>query len=205
MTPKKFVYKYYPFALEAEKDTGIPAIAIMAQAALESGWGKRAIGNNIFGIKKTGQDCDFQKVLTTEYSTDKNNFEGFDIESMVFDEDKNLYEFKVWQNFADYPTPKEAFLAHSQLLLTDRYKSALRWRYSPVRYLVEIWRLGYATDPDYEQKMGNMVKSIKRRLPDKVREIIREIVRIKSIEAERFTENPDKEVELEEKLKNRIK
>ena len=38
MTPKDFVKKYKPFALESEKKTGISHLFILAQAALESGW-----------------------------------------------------------------------------------------------------------------------------------------------------------------------
>jgi len=165
MTSKGFVTKYYPFALEAEKQTSVPAIAIMAQAALESGWGKYAIGNNIFGIKfKTG-DWKSQTVLTTEYSSDPKAFKYENVKSKVYDKKSGKYKFKVWQYFADYKTPKDAFLAHSRLLLTNRYKHCLRWTYSPKRYLIAVWRSGYATDINYGKKMCDMVDSIERRLP----------------------------------------
>jgi peptidoglycan hydrolase FlgJ len=45
-----FVAKYMPYAKKTEAATGISAIFIVAQAALESGWGKHSIGNNVFGI-----------------------------------------------------------------------------------------------------------------------------------------------------------
>ena len=51
MTPKDFVKKYKPFALESEKKTGISHLFTLAQAALESRWGERAEGYNFFGIK----------------------------------------------------------------------------------------------------------------------------------------------------------
>ena len=53
MTPQQFVNTYLPFARLTEKKTGISAIAILAQAALESSWGERAVGNALFGIKDT--------------------------------------------------------------------------------------------------------------------------------------------------------
>jgi flagellum-specific peptidoglycan hydrolase FlgJ len=164
MTPDKFIQKYYPYAKEAEKETGIPAIAVIAQAALESGWGKRAIGNNLFGIKYRKGDWNYQRVLTTEHADSLKAFNPEDVVSIDYIPSTNKYKFKVYQKFADYPTPTEAFLAHSRLLLTERYKDALRWRYSPVRYLVAVWRSGYATDVNYGKKMGKMVESIEKRM-----------------------------------------
>ncbi len=52
---KEFFKTLLPAALEAEKIYGVPASVTLAQAALESGWGKHAIGGyNIFGIKGKG-------------------------------------------------------------------------------------------------------------------------------------------------------
>ena len=207
MTPKEFIHKYYPYAKEVEKETTIPAIAILAQAALESGWGRSAIGNNIFGIKYKKGDWKYQEVLTTEYSSKPDAFRGQKIKSIIYDTKAKKYKYKIWQYFADYPTPKEAFLKHAELLLSKRYEPALKWNYSPVRYLIAVWKLGYATDPDYDDKVRGMVNGVEKRLPkeDKVyfREIIENIEMIKSIEAILYTV-PDK-VELEQKLLNRIK
>ena len=47
MTPKEFVAWIYP---AAERIGEISPLFVTAQAALESGWGKSAIGNNLFGI-----------------------------------------------------------------------------------------------------------------------------------------------------------
>ena len=74
ITSQQFVNKCYPFALQVQEVTGIPAISILAQAALESDWGKKAIGNNIFGIKFRKGDYGYQEVLTTEYSSDRKAF-----------------------------------------------------------------------------------------------------------------------------------
>jgi len=164
MNPSEFVTKYYPFGLEVEKETSIPAIAILAQAALESGWGKSAIGNNLFGIKFRKGDYECREVLTTEYSDSHDEWKGKNVKSKVYIPEINKYRYKVWQYFADYKTPKDAFLRHSKLLLTDRYKHSLRWKHSPKRYLISVWRSGYATDWNYGRKMCDMVDSINRRL-----------------------------------------
>jgi flagellar protein FlgJ len=164
MNPEQFVKKYYPYAVEAEEETGIPAIAVLSQAALESGWGKKAIGNNLFGVKYRKGDWGYQKVLTTEYSANRDAFNGQEIKSVVYLKDINKYQFKLWCYFADYASPKDAFIAHSELLLTERYKHALRWKHSPKRYLIAIANSKYATDPNYARKMCQMVDSVKKRL-----------------------------------------
>lgn len=162
ITPNEFVKKYYPYAQQIESETGIPALAIMAQAALESSWGTKAIGNNLFGIKYKEGDSLYQEVLTTEYNKDENKFKEYVSREWI--PGSKLWKFKVWLKFADYDTPLEAFRAHSRLLLSNRYKHALKWKYSPLRYLIAVWRAGYATDPNYGKKMSEMIYSVKKRL-----------------------------------------
>ena len=145
-----FLKEIKPHTDAIEKKHGIPSVAIMAQAALESGWGRKRIGNNLFGIKYSGTGkC--QRVLTTEYSKNPNAFKEEDIKSMEKVGDK--YRFKVWQDFADYDSIEDCIIKHNALLLSGRYLEARRWVYSPKRYLVSIWRLGYATDLLYGYKI----------------------------------------------------
>ena len=172
MTPDEFLTKFYPFAKEVEEETEIPAIAILAQAAHESGWGRSAIGNNVFGIKYRKGDWKYQEVLTTEYSERPDAFAGQRIKSCEYVKEINKYKFKIWQYFADYPTPKEAFMAHARLLLNNRYKGALRWKDNPKRYMIAVWRAGYASDPDYGRKICAVIDSVVKRLPDQEREQI---------------------------------
>ena len=51
MTPKEFIKTYKPYALETERKTGISHLFILAQSALETGWGNSAPGNMMFGVK----------------------------------------------------------------------------------------------------------------------------------------------------------
>lgn len=53
MTPSEFVKTYYKYAKQTQDKTGIDARFILAQAALETGWGKSVPGNMFFGIKDT--------------------------------------------------------------------------------------------------------------------------------------------------------
>ncbi|XYJ11822.1 glycoside hydrolase family 73 protein [Telluria sp. B2] len=51
MPPTAFLAMLVPAAQACQRSTGIPASFTLAQAALESGWGARAPGNNLFGVK----------------------------------------------------------------------------------------------------------------------------------------------------------
>jgi len=51
MPPSAFLAMMVGPAQACQRATGIPASLILAQAALESGWGVRCPGNNLFGIK----------------------------------------------------------------------------------------------------------------------------------------------------------
>ncbi len=164
MTPNQFIEKYRPFAALVEHEYLVPAVAILAQAALESGWGKSAIGNNIFGIKYRKGDWGVQQVLTTEYFTNRKDFAKLKPISVEFKQGLNKFKIVLRSEFADYRTPFEAFQEHAKLLLTDRYYHCLRWRNDPKRYLIAVWRSGYATDPNYGRKMCAMVDSINKRL-----------------------------------------
>jgi flagellar protein FlgJ len=154
MKPEQFIKDLYPAAKSIEKKSGIPAVAIIAQAALESDWGKKAIGNNIFGIK----DKNGVLTLTTEYSDDPHYFDGYKVESKELVGKK--WMFKVWLRFAQYESVEACLTAHNRLLMSDRYKPCLRWKHSPKRYLIAIWRAGYASDKDYGKKVlgGNYEK-----------------------------------------------
>jgi flagellar protein FlgJ len=46
-----FVQKMWPLAVQAGKTLGVDPRHVVAQAALETGWGQAAAGNNFFGIK----------------------------------------------------------------------------------------------------------------------------------------------------------
>ncbi|TAN18824.1 MAG: peptidoglycan hydrolase [Chitinophagaceae bacterium] len=143
---KTFVDTYRPYAEQSEKETGIPALFSLAQAALESGWGKNVKGNNMFGIKArpNAMPDDEQLILTTEYNKRKHLWE----------------KIKAW--FRKYKTPKESFTDHALFLLSNpRYKKALEYKQYPQRFAQEVAEAGYATDPNYAQKLITIMKMIK--------------------------------------------
>lgn len=65
---QKFIMRIRKGAVESQKETGIFASVTLAQGALESGWGKNAVNNNLFGIKADSSWTGPKAYLaTTEY------------------------------------------------------------------------------------------------------------------------------------------
>lgn len=48
---KNFAKNIWPQITQAAQTLGVPPVAVLAQTALETGWGASAAGNNLFGIK----------------------------------------------------------------------------------------------------------------------------------------------------------
>ncbi|MBC7777253.1 MAG: glucosaminidase domain-containing protein [Phycisphaerae bacterium] len=169
MLPKNFVSSYLPFAQEAQAATRISALAILAQAALESGWGDRAVGNMFFGIKDTdkGKTGKGQLLVTTEYLKTPNQRNLFpEVISVTWNERRNRWKYVVKDWFRKYDTPAGSFKDHAQFfILNPRYAVAMANASDPIRFLQEVAKAGYATAPDYAKVLTQLVKMIQRNLP----------------------------------------
>lgn len=166
MTIQEFVKTYYAFAKTSEEKTGVPALVILAQAGLESAWGKSAPGNMFFGVKdKDGINGNEQLLRTSEYlATDKAKFP--EILSIKWDVTKKLYHYVVRDYFRKYNSPEESFTDHAKMLSTlGRYKPAMTVRHDPYLFATAIKACGYATDPDYAQKLHKLIDQIKIHIP----------------------------------------
>lgn len=163
MKPKEFAEQYWPFALATQEKTGIPAIAILAQAALESGWGKAAPGNMFFGVKDTdGINGNEQLLRTTEYSKRADlKFPVIYSVTPVIRNGQKYFKYVVRDYFRKYETPEECFTDHANLFLKNkRYQKALEVRHDAHRFIQEIAKAGYATDPDYADKLGSIARTL---------------------------------------------
>lgn len=167
MKPNEFVKSYFPFALQTESKTGISAIAILAQAALESSWGKAAPGNMFFGIKDTdGINGNEQLLTTTEYSR-RSDLKFPEIISVVpvVKGGVKMFKYKVKDYFRKYKTPEESFTDHAQFFLKNkRYRDALKVKNDPYAFIEAIAKAGYATAPDYASVLKKVAKSIEKHL-----------------------------------------
>lgn len=163
-----FISNYYVYARQTQKKTGISAIAILAQAALESAWGRSAPGNMFFGVKDTdGINGNEQLLQTVEYlATNKALFPV--ILSITWDKAKKLYRYVIKDYFRKYTTPEECFTDHAAFFFkSKRYKAALAVRSDPYRFIEEIAKAGYATAPRYAEILTRVARLIESALQEK--------------------------------------
>lgn len=147
-SPREFVAELWPQAVDAADDLGVSADVLIAQAALETGWGKHMVrgvdgsnSHNLFGIKA---DASWQgrKVFseTVEYS------DGI--------------MRKERAAFRAYASPAESFKDYVDFLRSNpRYSAALHASADGQQYTAELQRAGYATDPEYSKKINDIVSS----------------------------------------------
>lgn len=141
-----FVGGLWPHAVRAAKVLGADPVAITAQAALETGWGRHvpvmangASSNNLFGIKAgRGWQGERVHVQTVEY-------EGGVAHRRI-------------EAFRAYASVGEAVDDYVRLLQSNpRYASALEAR-SVHEYASALQEAGYATDPQYAAKISALAE-----------------------------------------------
>jgi flagellar protein FlgJ len=165
MVPKDFVKHYYQFAFSAQEVDGVSALFTLAQAAYESGWGEKAIGNNFFGIKRGGwpeEKC--QLITTTEYS--KVNTLHFPVMISIAPVDGGKFKYKVKDWFRKYDTPVECFADHNRFFVENkRYADARKVKSDPNAFADAVAKAGYATDPNYAKTLKQIIAMIKKEIP----------------------------------------
>lgn len=144
-----FVERFWPHAREAGRATGVAPRFILAQAALESGWGGAEIRNadgsashNLFGLK-AGRDWrgPVAEARTTEF---------------VNGEPQPAVE-----RFRSYASYAEAFADYAALLRSQpRYAAALQGGQDATAFAESLQRGGYATDPMYADKLVRVIHSV---------------------------------------------
>lgn len=142
----QFVSRMGPSAQAASAASGVPAPLILAQAALESGWGKREIRGengaqsfNLFGIKADRS----WKGPTVEITTT----EFVDGEPQ-----------KVRAKFRAYGSYDEAFTDYAQFITRNpRYADVVATD-DPAQAAHGLQRAGYATDPQYGHKLVRIMQ-----------------------------------------------
>ncbi|MDW3094348.1 MAG: flagellar assembly peptidoglycan hydrolase FlgJ [Gammaproteobacteria bacterium] len=144
-TPNEFVELAYKYAQAPAERLGVDAKVLVAIAALETGWGNhvpkdvRGSSNNYFGIK-----------ADTRWDGDHVGSKTLEFENGAFNELK--------QSFRAYDSLKESFEDYAEFLLgNDRYSYALEFASDAKKFLSEIQNAGYATDPNYANKILNVL------------------------------------------------
>ena len=154
-----------PYAQKMQESHGVPALVAMAQSALETGWGRHAPGNMMFGMK-AGKSWKGKKQLltTTEYhSTDQVKYPKVLSITKV---SRNRYKYRVKDWFRKYDSPYDSFVDYARLLKSrKRYAKAFNYKDDPYRFAQEVARGGYATAPDYYYRIRVVMDMIKKKAP----------------------------------------
>jgi flagellar protein FlgJ len=148
---QQFVTTQAPAASKVAAESGIPADFMLAQAAHETGWGRREIRGgdgrnsyNLFGIK-AGGNWNGPTVTTTT--------------TEVIDGTPR----KVQAQFRAYASYEESFRDYAKLIgSSPRYAAARRATDDPSAFARELQRAGYATDPDYAAKLARVIQTTQR-------------------------------------------
>jgi flagellum-specific peptidoglycan hydrolase FlgJ len=126
---KNFFLVAVEFGKEIEKEFGIPYQVVVAQACLESGFGKS-------GLSRKGFNC-FGYKAGKHYSGSFVTMEATEI--------KDGAPVKGPAKFRSYSNIRESFRAYARLISTSRYKAAFKFKDQPKRFLEEVIKGGYAT------------------------------------------------------------
>lgn len=147
-SPSEFIQALWPHAKAAADQLGVNPKAILAQAALETGWGKFPIAKqdgsasyNLFGIKADARWQGERAVVTT-----------LEYENGVAK--KQVAPFRAYDSFEDSFNDYANFLTSS-----DRYKGALLAGDDVATFAANLQQGGYATDPKYGEKIEGIAES----------------------------------------------
>jgi flagellar protein FlgJ len=149
-----FVASMWPHAQSAAASLGVDPRLLVAQAALETGWGRYLMShpdgrsaNNLFGIKADGR------------------WEGRRVEVPTL-EYENGALLRVVAPFRAYPSVAESFADYADFVRSNpRYAGALAHAADAGAYMRELQAAGYATDPAYAEKVLAILARPELRVP----------------------------------------
>lgn len=160
---RAFVDRYGPQARRGEQASGVPWLVTLGQAALESGWGKKAPRFNFFGIKAKATLPEPQRQLlqTREVLSHPNG--RFPQVISVTRRPDGKYAYVVLDWFRAYASAEESFADHGSFLRRNaRYRPAFEHTADPYAFARAVAAAGYATDPSYAATLTGVMRLIER-------------------------------------------
>lgn len=149
-SPESFVSAMKPYAEKAAKALGVEPSLLIAQAALETGWGQKVVknargsSNNLFNIK-ADRSWQGDKVAT---------------QTLEFHDNTPVKETAAFRSYSSY---QDSFNDYVRFLNDNpRYETALQQRGDSESFIRGIHRAGYATDPSYADKVLRVQQKIDR-------------------------------------------
>lgn len=146
---EQFVEALRSHAEKAASSLGVDAEVLLAQAALETGWGKSVIeyrdgrsSFNLFNIK-----------------ADK-SWHGKQVKKSTLEFDNGVGRKEV-ASFRAYDSYQDSFSDYVQFIKNNpRYHNAIKMAHKPERYMHELQQAGYATDPGYAAKVMRIYQDV---------------------------------------------
>ncbi len=149
-SPEQFVHSMRPYAKQAADALGVDPSLLLAQAALETGWGQKVVknsqgsSNNLFNIK-ADRSWKGDKVAT---------------QTLEFHDNVPVQERAAFRSYPDYQASFNDFVRF--LNQNPRYQTALAHNGNSETFIRGIHQAGYATDPDYANKVLDVKARIDR-------------------------------------------
>jgi flagellar protein FlgJ len=147
-SPQAFVEHLLPIAEKFARELGVDPKVLLAQSALETGWGQKMIRGangeasfNLFGIKAN------------------NSWQGerVNVSTLEFRDGAMVREVASFRSYQSYD---ESFADYVRLMRNQpRYALALEHAADSSAYTVKLQQAGYATDPDYAEKIQSVLRS----------------------------------------------
>lgn len=147
-SPEQFVDALMPVAEQVSTRLGIDSRVLLSQAALETGWGEKVIrfadGRSSFNFFNIKADSNWHGAVVT-------------VPTLEY---RDGVAVRETANFRAYSSPEESFADYAQLIGNNpRYQDALARASDPRAYVHALQRAGYATDPQYAQKVLSVFAS----------------------------------------------
>lgn len=142
-TNKDFFEFMAPFAITDMHSSGILASITLAQAALESGYGKSGLAkkyNNFFGVKAGS------------------NWTGEKVALETWEQDKAGNKYKIVAYFRVYPSVQDSIADHSKVLSNRTYYDGAIGE-TDYRKAIKIIAKHYATDIHYADKVCKIIET----------------------------------------------
>jgi uncharacterized protein YraI len=150
-TNAEFIKAAVPGAQRGWREFGVPASVTIAQAILESGWGRSGLSTrdrNYFGIK-----C-----FDGRYGTIASGCHSYKTQECT----KAGKCFNTTATFRSYSSMTNSFRDHGNFLkVNSRYKPAFSYTKDANKFIWNVWKAGYATDPNYYTKITGIMSANK--------------------------------------------
>lgn len=136
----EWINRALPAAINVKRNWGVPIAVTIAQGAFESGWGRKAKGGAYFGVKGTSPEGKSITFTTHE------NYDGQSV--------------KIKDSFRSYDSLEQSADDYGRFLsVNKRYATAFSYPNDPEKFIHEVAKAGYATNPDYEKHIVNIIRT----------------------------------------------